>query len=155
SHRPGPVTGQRPRRRRQRRRRRPRAPGSGAAAKPQLTRWGDYLGDNCRRLRATSGDSPPAYPQLKPPDEWLLGWSARSMTSLTRRGSLFQSQYRPPVKRLVSNVYSLIRLAKKSQIGSHSVWFWVGQTAVSAGQPGAGLESPQLISSVAGKQNSN
>ena len=58
---------------------------------------GDYPGDNCQRLRATRGDGQLAYPQL----ELLIGGAcvagpATPLTSLTRKRSLVQSQYRPP-----------------------------------------------------------
>jgi hypothetical protein len=65
---------------------------------PRITPLGDYPGDNCQRLRATRGDWQPAYLQLERPIELHRGWSGGPLTSLTRKRSLVQSQYRPPVQ---------------------------------------------------------
>ena len=61
-----------------------------------VTPLGDYPGDSCQRPRPTRDDEQRAYPQLEPPIEMLRCWSAGSMTSLTRKRPLVQSQYRPP-----------------------------------------------------------
>jgi hypothetical protein len=62
-----------------------------------ITPVGDYPGDKCQRLLTTRGDMQPAYPQLEPPIELPHCWSDDSMTSLTRKRSLVQSQYRPRI----------------------------------------------------------
>ncbi len=59
---------------------------------------GDNPGDNCQRLRATRSDWQLAYPQLERLMEVLSSWSDMPTTSLTRKRSLVQSQYRPPVQ---------------------------------------------------------
>ena len=64
----------------------------------KITRLGDYRGDNCQRLRPTRGDTQRAYPQLEPVLEVHASWSSDPMTSLRRKRSLVQSQYRPPVQ---------------------------------------------------------
>ena len=64
-----------------------------------LAHVGDYPGDNCQRSQATHADTQRAYQQLAPPLEVLPSWSRAPSFSLTRKRSLVQSQYRPPVQR--------------------------------------------------------
>ena len=58
-----------------------------------MTDWG-HPGDNCQRLRPTRGDTQRAFPQLEPPMWVFRRWSDGPLTSLTRKRSLVQSQYR-------------------------------------------------------------
>jgi len=76
---------------------------------------GDHPGDNCQRLQATSGDQQLALPQLEAPIERLHGWYSGSMTSLTRKRSLVQSQYRPTDQRPYGLSYKIIKSQTKSQ----------------------------------------
>jgi hypothetical protein len=63
-----------------------------------MTPVGDYRGDNCQRLRATRADRQLTYPQLELTIELPRCWTDNRLTSLTRKRSLVQSQYRPPVQ---------------------------------------------------------